>query len=817
MREVKLENTLSVTALGQKIWNMFDILRGQSIASEYYSLILFLLSLYKDGIITKDIFSSRIGIHKNLINSIKNSNEKDAQQYLSIYKSFDSALESVDSKGLNAIIQATLNLNQKILSDNFPEIFDTVLYRITQSQGKIGGEFIQPLELTRFICGLTDLPEGSKVFNPFAGLASFGVFIDEGLDYFGQEINPKTWALGALRMKAYKRPGNSNYACDDSILNWPKQSEKFDLILTNPPYGIRLGKKYKDIDPNIRTIEQFLIEKGVNSLNTKGKLIAILPVGFLFRGMHEKSLRQKLIEEDLIDTIISLPGGLLFNTGIPLAVIIINKDKKIPGKVRLIDANKFVDSKSSREKILNDYRLKSVVRGSYKESEFVRIVDKFQIKKYDYNLNVPRYFQKHIKGIKLKDIVELVRGSRRDIPKKGKMIRIRDLKEDKLNFRLDISNIEKSELRRPNLRSIDESCLLLATRWKTLKPTYFKFSGDPIFINPNILSFKVNEQIADTSYLINELHADYVKEQLASYRQGTSIPMIRRNDLLDLVIKLPSLEEQKAKVQGIAEVSDDVKFLEQERNALAQGKEARQFNEFASLKHTLGRPRQNILDWTDNLIHFLKEKPEGFDALNKSFLDFYETDILLALQEIKRDVNFMTDILEKGENGFTVDEFNKTIISLSDVNRLIKELSSNSFNFKIKKLLLDGKRLKERGIEGNKNLLKTLIDNILTNAHKYGFEEKSTKNEVIFELQEIDDFLLIEVRNNGKPFPKNFDRDNFTTKYSTADSKSGSGLGGYDIHRIAAEFNNPDWELLLNKDPIYLVKFRFRFPIKLNN
>ena len=65
-----------------------------------------------------------------------------------------------------------------------------------------------------------------------------------------------------------------------------------------------------------------------------------------------------------------------------------------------------------------------------------------------------------------------------------------------------------------------------------------------------------------------------------------------------------------------------------------------QFNEFASLKHTLGRPRQNILDWTDNLLHFLNDEPQGFDTLNQSFLDFYETDILTALQEIKRDVNF---------------------------------------------------------------------------------------------------------------------------------------------------------------------------------
>jgi type I restriction enzyme M protein len=571
--------------------------------------------------------------------------------------------------------------------------------------------------------------------------------------------------------------------------------------------------------------------------------------------MHEQSLREHLIEEDLIDTIISLPGGLLLNIGIPLIVLVIDKDKKLPGKVRFIDAKKFVESKSSKEKILKGIELLSLIRlvkslyhsneslditnivnetfveygashldlNTAEISDVVRIVDTVKIKEFDYNLNVPRYFQKEIepkkneKLVKLKDILEYVRGDRGDLPENGKLVRIRDLKDDRVDFKLSISEIEDIGLRRPDIHRINESCLLLAIRWNTLKPTYFNYEGEPIYRSQEILSFKVDESIADYDYVINELNADYVQDQLKSYRLGGTIPMIRRDDLLEVVLKLPSMEEQRAKIQGIEELSGKIKVLEKERKALVLGKTIDQFNEFASLKHTLGRPRQNILDWTDNLLHFLSAKREGFDDLNKAFLEFYETDIISALKEIKRDVNFMTDILEKGENGFVVQDFDKTIIPLSDVNSLINDLSSNSFNFKIKKLLLKGEILKERGVQGNKTLLRTLIDNLLTNAHKYGFDKNAVGNEVVFELKEVDDFLFLEVRNNGKPFPKNFDRDKFITKYSTANSKSGTGLGGYDIHRIAVEFNNPDWELVLNDDLIYPVKFKFQFPIKLIN
>ena len=174
-------------------------------------------------------------------------------------------------------------------------------------------------------------------------------------------------------------------------------------------------------------------------------------------------------------------------------------------------------------------------------------------------------------------------------------------------------------------------------------------------------------------------------------------------------------------------------------------------------------------------------------------------------------------MLEKGENGLVLSEYDKQVIPLSDINSIINELSNNGFNFKIKKLLLKGEKLKERGINANKTLFKTLLDNILTNANKYAFDKKAMGNEVVVELTEVDDSLSMEIRNNGKPFPKNFDREKFITKYSTADLSNGSGLGGYDIHRIASDFNNPDWILSLNEDPFFLVKFKFQFPIKLIN
>ncbi len=813
-----MADILPVEALKSKIWSMFDILRRERIASEDYHVLLFLLSAYKYGLFNTKILNENSNLNERLVRCLHNSESELTNQYNAILATFEPLVMRLSENGTRHIISALGELNLAILDEHFADIFDAVLYRITQSQGRFGGEFIQPVELTHFICGLAELQPNSKVYNPFAGLASFGVYLDQGQEYFGQELNQKTWALGALRIMAYQRPGTSRYVCDDSISHWPATSEKFDLIVANPPYGMRLGNQYREIEPEFRTIEQFLLEKGVHSLNEKGKLIALLPQGILFRGLHEQRLREFLVDEDLIDTIISLPGGLLLNTGIPLIIMVLNKNKKIPGKVRFVDAKKFVDSKSQRERVLNDYGLNSFLYGSKNDSDILRLVSNDEIRAFDYNLSVPRYFQKQVEGVKLGEIIEFVRGQRVNLRPTGKLIRIRDLKDDKIDFRLDEATIEDVELRRPDIHQITESCLLLAVRWKTLKPTYFEYKGEAIYRSQDILSFRVNEAIADKAFLINELHADYVQEQLESYRLGASVmPFLRKDDLMEVVIKLPSLQEQRAKVQGIYELSDKIKSLQVERNALAHGKSLKQFSEFASLKHTLGRPRQNILDWSDNLLHFLNEKREGFEALNKAFIEFYDTDIISALKEIKRDVNFITDVLEKGENGFVLSEYETNTIPLSDINSLINELSNNGFNFKIKKLPLKSEKLKDRGISANRILFKTLLDNILTNANKYAFSKRESGNEVVVELTEVDDILSMEVKNNGKPFPKNFDREKFITKYSTADSAAGTGLGGYDIHRIATHFSNPDWELSLNEDPIYPVKFKFQFPIKLMN
>lgn len=790
----------------QKVWMLFDILRSD-VNTEDYSVVLLFIYLRSENLIAQHLLNERHPKHV-FIQLLQNAESESIQK---VFDVFSSSLDKLSERSLNNIIDLLSSIDSEWLKENLVFVFDETLERISLSQGKRGGEFIQPKQLTEFVNAYVGSTKGLKVFNPFAGVVSFIKDYKDSSFVYAQELNQQTWAIGQLRLIVHNI--QADFKCEDSIANWPIH-EKFDLIVANPPFGMRLNGFYREQYPYFRTAEEFLLNIGLDSLTSSGKLVAVLPQGILFRGGSEQRLRERLITEDFIDTIISFPGGILHHTGIPFIVLVLNKSKELPGKIRLVAADDCISKPSPRENIIEVEKLLSVSQQA-ENTDSVRIITNDDVIANDFNLNIPRYFQEEIEGVKLKNLLTYFRGSRRDIPDSGKMIRIRDLRDDKLDFKLDVSNVEETEFTRPHLRIIDESCLLLATRWKTLKPTYFEFLNEPIFLNPDILSFKINEQIVDTAYLINELHADYVEEQLTSYRQGATIPMIRRDDLLEIVIKLPSIEEQRGKVAGLQEISEKIKQLQNERNALAHGVSTKEFNEFASLKHTLGRPRQNILGWSKNLSKFFVREKDAISALNDEFKSLFDLGIIEAIDEINRDIKFISDVLEKGENGLVLNDYEKEIIPLAEVNNIINTLSNNEFKFSIKKQLLKVDEMKTRGILINKVLFRTLLDNLLTNANKYGFLEKNKGNHVMIELSEIDDYLIVDVRNNGLAFPKNFDREKFITKYSTADTSNGSGLGGYDINRIATYFENENWDLILNSDPIYPVIFRFSFPIKL--
>ncbi len=132
-----------------------------------------------------------------------------------------------------------------------------------------------------------------------------------------------------------------------------------------------------------------------------GRVGVVVPHGVLFRGASEGKIRQKTIEENILEAVIGLPANLFFGTGIPAAILIFNRGKADNTNVLFIDSSKHYDSAKNQNK-LNDKHIDHIVDTYRKFNEgkldIGVIEDKFsyvatfdEIKENDFNLNIPRY------------------------------------------------------------------------------------------------------------------------------------------------------------------------------------------------------------------------------------------------------------------------------------------------------------------------------------------------------------------------------------------------------------------------------------------
>ncbi len=298
--------------------------------------------------------------------------------------------------------------------------------------GKKAGEFFTPKEVSSLIAKLTKSKPGSRICDPTCGSASLLIKAGEevGSDNFslyGQEANGSTWALAVMNMflhgfdKATIRWG-------DTIRN-PKLKEgdalmKFDTVVANPPFSLDKWGKVEDKDgektviswdpetdkyqrfwrgtpPKSKGDWAFISHMIETAYEGKGKVGVVVPHGVLFRGASEGKIRQKTIEENILEAVIGLPANLFFGTGIPAAILIFNRGKVNNTNVLFIDASKQYESAKNQNKlrdtdiahIVDTYRQfnEGKLPTGIVEDKFSYVATFEEIQEKDFNLNIPRY------------------------------------------------------------------------------------------------------------------------------------------------------------------------------------------------------------------------------------------------------------------------------------------------------------------------------------------------------------------------------------------------------------------------------------------
>ena len=317
-------------------------------------------------------------------------------------------------KGLLEVFSdSRLDLRPSVIGDEdvIGNVYEYLLEKFASDAGKKAGEFYTPGQVSTLLARLLKPKKGDTICDPACGSGSLLIKVGRQADkrdfaLFGQESNGTTHALCRMNMFLH---GMDNFRIEwgDTLRN-PRLTEgdrlmQFDVVAANPPFSLDqwgieeagadpFHRYHRGLPPKGKGDFAFITHMVETARAGTGRVGVVVPHGVLFRGAAEGRIRQKLIQENLLEAVIGLPANLFFGTGIPAAILIFNKGKT-HGDVLFIDASReFEDGKNQNR--LSDAHLDKIV-ATY---EAFHPVDKYayrataqEIADNDYNLNIPRY------------------------------------------------------------------------------------------------------------------------------------------------------------------------------------------------------------------------------------------------------------------------------------------------------------------------------------------------------------------------------------------------------------------------------------------
>ena len=341
---------------------------------------------------------------------------------------------SVDSAALGSTVIKRNQLLAKVLktvaamelgsryndtdNDTFGDTYEFLMQMYASSAGKSGGEFFTPQQVSELLARLASWnnPNIQKVYDPACGsgslLLKFAKTIGKenpNLKYFGQEVNPTTYNLCRINMFLHNvNYDNFDIRLEDTLLK-PQhmQDAPFDAIVSNPPYSLKWEGKENTILINDERYAPagVLAPKSAADLaftmhmlwhlSEKGTAAIVEFPGVLYRGGDEKKIRQNLIKNNFVDTVIQLPSNLFFGVGIATCIIVLKKSAKTDASVLFIDASKLFQKDGNKNVLLPEHQDKIMELFTNRQDEqyLAKLVKNDDILANDANLSVSSYVE----------------------------------------------------------------------------------------------------------------------------------------------------------------------------------------------------------------------------------------------------------------------------------------------------------------------------------------------------------------------------------------------------------------------------------------
>lgn len=442
--------TQSTNNLATYIWSLADLLRGDFKQSQYGRIILpftllrrlecvleatkpavlveaanqannseiarekFLLRASKQAFYnTSKMDLSTLGASgiKDNLESYIQSFSKDAREIFEHFKFSEFIAQLSDANLLYKAVQQVKGADlspEKVSNHDMGLVFEELIRRFAEGSNETAGEHFTPRDIVDLTTSLVFMEDDDAltkdgivrtIYDPTAGT---GGFLSAGMEYllsinrgavmsaFGQELNPESYAICKADM-LIKGQKVENIKLGNTLSNDQLGTQRFDYMLSNPPFGVDWKKIEKDIkDEN--TIKghdgrfgaglprvsdgsllflMHLISKLPDTDKGGGRIGIILNGSPLFTGgagSGESEIRRHILESDLLEGIVALPTDMFYNTGIATYVWILSnkKDPNRKGRVQLINGTdlygKMQKSLGSKRKRMGDDDIRTITR-----------------------------------------------------------------------------------------------------------------------------------------------------------------------------------------------------------------------------------------------------------------------------------------------------------------------------------------------------------------------------------------------------------------------------------------------------------------------
>jgi type I restriction enzyme M protein len=694
----------------------------------------------------------------------------------------------------------------------FGAFFNNLLSSSSLTKGALG-DFATPPAISKIITDLAEIKENETVFDPFAGNA--GIFCDiirtKKINYHLQlnDIDRYSVWLGKMNL-VVNNFINFEYRCKDSIENYIKHQDhpkKFDWIITHPPFGGRISKdvlnsfRHTRFGTSTRS-ELVFLEMILDQLNNRGKAIIIVPESFLFT--EDKAFikaRKYLVNNSLLSRVISLPtGAFLPYTSAKASVLFINND--ISDSIN--EGIEFVDLSEDNLKTIaenNEFSLSEFI--GKKNSQHV-LATREEIEEEGYSLVVNRYLHKSTISYsdeykRLKDIIkekyagftysQKVLNRTDGIP----YVNIKDLSDEKQFYNLNPEKIDtfldpKAYDEKSRQRPVPKHSILLAKIGNKLKPT-LNASNKTIAVSGNILVLIPDTKIISPIFLISQFHEEYVLNQVNRIRGGAAQPFVRIDDLLNINIKVPSLDKQKE-----AEMMFTLGQMENVPTRELRDITQEEIDLPSAIKHEYKNLKNPLSSNISNLKDFLEQKIKNKEVIawndkiaantGARSIETVFTDISELMGEMSSLIEDIATVVNLDKEGVLLNK--KGVSAIAYIEKITKKVQREFPEAELKFDYTDRKAFTNVLIEIDDNLFSKVIRNFVSNSLNHGYEGSIGNKPVYIFLSITEDGLTfqIDLINDGKLFDDGFTFSDFISFGKKAGKNKGSGIGGFIMNQI---------------------------------